>query len=140
MFKKNALTFIEILISLTILAVAFLPLMNMFSIGLEEGTRVGDVDTARYLVQSGVERMKNLALTKSQLKNLGDVWYPKLNQPPLLINNQTWRVLRSIKKGTDPLEVHIKVYESPAAKDRTPTGEPLVDVVTLVEDLEWTGE
>jgi prepilin-type N-terminal cleavage/methylation domain-containing protein len=140
MFRKKALTFIEILIALAILAIAFLPLMNMFSLGLEEGMRTGDVDTARYLAQTGMETMKNLAFTKTQLKNLGDVWEPALAQPPLAINGRSWRIYRCVKKNTDPLEIHIQVYEAPKEKGKAPTAKPLVDLVTLVEDFEWTGE
>ena len=140
MFRNKALTFIEILIALAIVSIAFLPLMQMFSISLEEGLRVGDIDTARYLAQSGMEQMKNTALTKSQLIALGNMWEPDLKQPPLTINNQTWRVYRQINKGTDPLQIHIKVYEAPRGKGKKPSGKPLIDLVTMVEDLEWTGE
>lgn len=126
-----AFTFIEILIALSVIAICFLPLMQMFSLGLDEGLRMSDLATARYLAQDGMEKLKNLAFTEEQLVNIGDVWEPKVGKE-LVINNRKWKVRRFVKKGTNPLEVHIQVYEEPVTKGK----KPLVELVTLIEDLE----
>ena len=132
----TAFTFIELLISLTIIAITFLPLMHMYSTGLEQLYFTSELDTARYLAQEGMEKLKNLYFTEAQIKNLGDVWAPPLDAPPLELNNRSWRVLRRVKNNTDPLEVEIQVFQEPIKADSI----PIIKLVTLIEDLEWTDE
>jgi prepilin-type N-terminal cleavage/methylation domain-containing protein len=131
---RYGFTFIELLISLAVMAIAFLPLMRMFTGGLEQVYTIGDMDTARYLGKEGMEKLRNLNYTKAQIRDLGDVWEPPLNQPPLEINDRKWRVLRKVFKETDPLEVRILVFREPRLAD----SKPIVELVTLIEDLEWT--
>ena len=134
--KKKAFTFIEVLITLSLIAICFLPLMRMFSVALEQTGVIDDLTTARYLAQEGMEKMNNLNFTKTQLKSLGDVWDPPLDEPPQDINEKKWRVLRKLIKGTDPLEIHIQVFK----EDELVTvvdPSPVVELVTLLEDLEW---
>ena len=127
-------TFIELLISLAVMAIAFLPLMRMFTGGLEQVYTIGDMDTARYLGKEGMEKLRNLNYTKAQIRDIGDLWEPGLNKPPLEINGRKWRILRKVLKETDPLEVRILVYREPRLAD----SKPIVELVTLIEDLEWT--
>lgn len=131
---NNAFTFIEILITLALIAICFLPLTRMFSTALEQTCVISNLTVARYLAQEGMEKIKNLNFTESQLKDLGDVWEPPLDKPPLLLNENKWRVLRKIIKESNPLEIHIQVYQEESVK--TKEGGPIVEVVTLVEDLE----
>ena len=131
---KRGFTFIELLISLAVMAIAFLPLMRMFTGGLEQVYTIGDMDTARYLGKEGMEKLRNLNYTKAQIRDLGDVWEPALNRPALEVNGRKWRVLRKVLKETDPLEVRILVYREPRLAD----SKPIVELVTLIEDLEWT--
>lgn len=151
---RRGFTFIELLITLAVIAICFLPLMRMFSVSLEQVYVTNDLTTARYLAQEGMERVKNLGFTEAQLEDLGDVWEPALDKPALELNGKRWRMLRKIIKGTDPLEVRIQVYQitvnpltrlpvnplSRQTSKRTnePTNKPIVEVVTLVEDLDWT--
>ena len=133
---KKGFTFIELLISLAVMAIAFLPLMRMFTGALEQVYTIGDMDTARYLGKEGMEKLRNLNYTKAQISEIGDVWEPPLNKPALEENGRKWRVLRKVFAGTDPLEVRVLVYREPLLKD----SKPIVELVTLIEDLEWTAE
>jgi len=138
MSKKNSgLTFIELLITLAVIAIAFLPLMRMFSASIEQVLMVTDLTTARYLAREGTEKLKNLGFTESQILNLGDTWHPGLNKPPLLLNGKKWRVLRKIVKKTDPLEIRIQVYQITTKPAKQQIGKPIIEVVTLIEDLDW---
>lgn len=137
---NKGFTFIELLITLVVIAICFLPLMRMFSVGLEQSYVSSELTTARYLAQEGMENVKNLGFTEVQLQDLGDVWQPPLDEPPLELNDKYWRILRKIKRGSDPLEVRIQVYQE-AVSGRTAKArqqKPMVEVVTLIEDLDWT--
>jgi len=140
MNSSKSLTFVEILITLAVVAVAFLPLTRMFSMGLEKETVMSDINTARYLAQYGMEKIKNTGFTKAQLRSLGDVWDPPLDEPAYIMNKQEWRILRNVRPSGGPLEVHVLVYSGPIARSGKRPKEPLVDLVTLIEDLEWTGD
>lgn len=136
---NKGFTFIEILLTLTIIAICFLPLMRMFSVSLEQADVSSDLTTARYLAQEGMEATKNLGFTEAQLADLGDIWQPPLDESPLELDGRYWRVLRKVVKGSDPLEIRVQVHKlskTPAVKAKTQEG-PLVEVVTLIEDLDW---
>jgi len=136
--RNNAFTFIELLITLAVITICFLPLMRMFSVSLEQVYVTEDLTTARYLAQEGMEKVKNLGFTEAQLEDLGDIWEPPLAQPPLELNGKYWRSLRKIVKGTDPLEIRIQVYQITGKPANRQTGKPITEVVTLMEDLDWT--
>ncbi|MCK4649337.1 prepilin-type N-terminal cleavage/methylation domain-containing protein, partial [bacterium] len=135
---SKGFTFIELLITLAVIAICFLPLMRMFSVGLEQSDIASNLMSARYLAQGGMEKMKNLNLTEAQFEALGDVWEPPLDKAPLLLNEKSWRVQRKVIRGTDPLEVHILVYRIQPVASGSKAQEPVVELVTLIEDLEWT--
>lgn len=120
--RTNGVTFIEILITLSVIAICFLPLMHMFSTALEQVYASGGLTTARYLAQEGMERLKNLGLTQAQVEEAGDV---------IEVNEKKWRVARRVMRGSDPLEVRIQVYLEKDPK-------PLVEITSLLEDLDWT--
>ena len=106
--RTNGFTFIELLITLAVIAICFLPLMRMFSVSLEQVYVTEDLTTARYLAQEGMEKVKNLGFTEAQFEDLGDRWEPFLDKPPLELNGKYWRSLRKIVKGTDPLEIEFR--------------------------------
>lgn len=134
MLNKQAFTYIEILITLAIIAVLFIPMMRLFSYGLYSVTISGDLITATNLARLEMEKVKNLNFTKAQLKTLGDQWDPKLEDPPLEINQAKWRVWTHIAKESDPVEVSIRVYLADN------TEKPIASLVTLVEDSIWKEE
>lgn len=136
--RTNGFTFIELLITLAVIAICFLPLMRMFSVSLEQVYVTEDLTTARYLAQEGMEKVKNLGFTEAQFEDLGDRWEPALDKPPLELNGKYWRTLRKIVKGTDPLEIRIQVYQVSKYQGVKVSEKPIVEVVSLVEDLDWT--
>jgi len=135
--KNKGYTFIEILMTIVIISICFLPLIQMFSTSLEQTGATSDLSVGRYLAQEGMERIKNQNLTVAQLKEMGDVWDPPKGVPPVMIDKKGWRILRKINSDMSPLEVKIQVYKE---DDLERVGEepmPFVEVVTLVEDLDW---
>ena len=127
-------TYIEILITLAIIAVLFIPMMRLFSYGLYSVTISGDLITATNLARLEMEKIRNLNWTKKQFKSFGDQWNPKLEDPPLEINQGKWRVWTHFDPNSDPLEVTIRVY---SAAD---TQKPVASLVTLIEDNIWKEE
>ena len=129
--RESGFTFIEILMTLTIIAVLFVPVMQLFSNALFSTSVNLESITATSLAQSEMERTINLNLTKAQLQKIGTVVTPPLEEKATELNHQFWRVKREIVPDSDPLEVRVSVYKE---------GEPdksLVTLVTLVEDLMW---
>ena len=140
MKNKNGFTFIELLISLMLISICFIPLMRMFSNSTEQALVLDELTTATYLAKGAMEKLKNLNLQPAEIEKIGDVYNPPLTQSPLLMNGRYWRTLRKIIKDTAPLEVHIIVYRqyndpgSNFISDDTPT----LELVTLIEDLtDW---
>jgi prepilin-type N-terminal cleavage/methylation domain-containing protein len=133
---SHGFTFIELLISLSVIAIAFVPLMQMFSTALEQVYYTSELSTSCFLAQEGMEKLKNLNFTKAQIKDLGDVWEPALDKPALEFNERKWRILHRVNKNSDPLEVRVLVFQEPIS----PTSKPVLELVTLIEDLEWTAE
>lgn len=131
MLNNKAFTYIEIMITLAIVAVLFIPMMRLFSYGLYSVTISGDLITAANLARQEMEKIKNLNFTKAQLRTLGDQWDPKLEDPPIEINQSKWRVWTQIAKDSDPVEISVRVY---LADD---TQKPVASLVTLIEDSIW---
>ena len=120
------------MITLAIVAVLFIPMMQLFSHSLYSTTVSGDMVTAVNLARWEMEKVKNLNLTKSQLAKLGDVWTPALEELPLEINDKSkWRILRHLKPESDPLEVSVEVFKAEDLK------KPIASLATLIEDNIW---
>ena len=129
--KSSGFTFIEILMTLTVIAVLFIPVMQLFSNSLFSTNVNLETITAMNLAQSEMERTINLNLTKAQLEQVGTLVIPPVTEKAIEMNHQFWRVKREIVPDTDPLEVRVSVY-----REGEP-GKDLVTLVTLVEDLMW---
>ncbi len=128
---SGGFTFIEILITLTVIAVLFVPVMQLFSNSLYSTSENLDRITVMNLAQSEMERTINLNMTKEQIKRIGTQIFPALGEPPYTINKGRWRVQREVIEDSDPLEVRIKVFRE---------GQPekvLITLVTLMEDMMW---
>ncbi len=124
-------TYIELLITLAIIAVLFVPVMRLFSHSLYAVGSSQGLITATNLAKWEMERIKNLKFTKEQLKKIGNSLYPAEGEEPLKMNNLKWRVERKIIMESNPLEVRVLVYP-----DGQPA-KPLVTLVTLIEDMTW---
>jgi len=129
--KMKGFTYIELLITLAIIAVLFVPIMQLFSNSLYSVSASQDLITATNLAKWEMERTKNLNVTNAQLEEIGDGIYPASEEEPLEMNNAKWRIVRDIMENSDPLEVRVSVYregESPQS---------VVTLVTLIEDMTW---
>lgn len=131
---KRGFTYIEVLITLAVMAVLFIPMMQLFSHGLFSAAISGERISAVNLARSEMERIKNRNLTKEQLRKEGDAWIPALEEEPLEINNAKWRIQRRIYPGSDPVHVSVQVYLSDNLN------KPLVSLDTLFEDNLWIVE
>ena len=129
--SRSGFTFIEILITLTVIALLFVPVMQLFSNSLYSTGENLDRITAMNLAQSEMERTINLNMTKEQLKKDGTKIFPPQEEPPYAVNKGFWRVHREIIEDSDPLEVHIRVF-----KDGQPE-RSFITLVTLFEDMMW---
>lgn len=129
--KLRGFTYIEILIALAVIAILFIPMIQLFSYAVYSVTVSGEGITAVNLARWEMERVKNLNATKAGLKKIGNVWTPKLEEPPLELNHAKWRVLRRVKAEGDPLEISVEVYRS------DDLNKPVASSVTLIEDSIW---
>lgn len=131
MFKnKHAFTYIELLVALAIIAVFFVPVMQLFSYAVYSSSVSQDAITAANLARWQMERLKNLNLTKAGLLRLGNEIYPQMDEEPVKMNEVKWRIKRTVVFESEPLEVRISVCRDGQEK-------PLVTLVTLIEDMQW---
>jgi len=129
---KKGFTYIELLITLAIIAILFVPVMQLFSHSVYSSGTSQDLITAANLAKWQMERLKNLGYTKEQLQKIEENVYPPLDQPPLEMNNQKWRIIQDIpKEESGPLQVTVSVYRNGEA-------EPFITLVTLIEDMYWS--
>ena len=118
---RAGFTFIEVLLTLVILSVAVTPLMQMFSTIVEEVGYTDDLRIALDLAREEVEKLKNLALTEQQIKELGNVV-----SPPIQLNRITWYTVRVVNPSASPLELQVFVYRDGFL------GPPMVSLVTII--------
>ena len=119
--RKAGFTFIEVLLTLVILSVAVTPLMQMFSTIVEEVGYTDDLRVALDLGREEVEKLKNLALTEQQIKDLGNIV-----SPPIQLNRVTWYTVRVVNPFASPLELQVFVYRDGFL------GPPMISLVTII--------
>ncbi len=127
--SANGFSYLEILLALSILAIFFLPCMEMFSRSVAQLSYISEMNTALALGREGMERIKNLRLTEKQLLSRGDEYFPAAEDEPIRLNGIDWRILQHFELGTDPLKVQVSVFRDGLFD------EPLVELTTLVEDV-----
>ncbi|MFC1699899.1 prepilin-type N-terminal cleavage/methylation domain-containing protein [Candidatus Omnitrophota bacterium] len=131
MNNGQGFTYIELLITLAIIGILFLPVMQLFSHSLYATSTSGNLITATNLARWQMERTRNLGLSKKQFQALGGQLYPPAEEEPLQMNKGFWRIARKFTAGSGPIEVEVSVY-----RDGYPD-QPLVTLVTLIEDMSW---
>lgn len=134
-YMKKGFTYTEVLITLAVMAALFVPMMQLFSQGLVSSAVTGQTITALNLAKWQMERVKNLNYTISQLKEIGDTYFPPLNEPPLELNGHKWRVLTDVDPDSNPLKVKVSVFLDERLNDK-----PQVELVTLLADTTWLKE
>ena len=82
---------------------------------------IDDMRIALDLAREEVEKVRNLALTDEQIKNMRNV-----ASPPIYMNNKIWRTLRVVNQTDSPLEFYVYVYRGDTL------GDPLIFVATIV--------
>ena len=121
MSRKAGFTFVEILLTLLILAISAIPLMQLFATAVEQSGTVDDFRDGLDLVREEVEKVKNLALTEEQIKSLGNVV-----SPPIFLNRTVWYLVRIVDPAISPLKVTVFAFRDSLAT------RPVVSVVTVV--------
>ena len=132
---RKGFTYTEVLITLAVMAALFVPMMQLFSQALVSSAVTGQTIMALNLGKWQMERIKNLNYTISQLKAMGDNYFPPLNEPPLQLNEQRWRILTDIDPDSEPLKIKVSVFLNERLGDK-----PLVELVTLLTDTTWLRE
>lgn len=112
----------EILLTLSILAITAVPLMQMFATAVEQAGTVDELRTALDLAREEIEKVKNLALSEEQLKALGNV-----ASPPIVLNRTVFYTVRMVDPETTPPQVTVYVFRD------TLGGQPLVSLVTIIQ-------
>lgn len=131
MKRPSGFTFVEILVTLSILAMLFVPMMRLFTSGMEAANASRDLITAVSLAKWEMERTKNLGASVERLTEEGAVVvFPAPEELPLALNGRSWRIHRLLKTASDPLEVAVEVT-------REGETEPRVRLVTLLADTTW---
>lgn len=118
---NQGFSFVELLITLLVLAAAVVPLMQLYATATEEVMYTDDLRTALDLAREEVEKVKNLALTENQIKRLGNVV-----SPPISLNKAVWYTVRMVNATASPLELQVLVY-----RDRL-WGAPVTSLVTII--------
>ncbi len=126
-------TYIEVLLTLAILAVLFVPTMQLFSHAMEATRTSRDLMTAVSLVRWEMERVKNIGVSVERLKAAGNVVWPQETEEPVSLNGREWRIYRILKEGSAPLEVTVEVRAEKETK-------PMARLVTQLADTSWSQE
>ena len=131
---RRGFTYVEILVTLTIIAILFVPMMQLFSQAMEATTGSRDLITAVSLARWEMERVRNLGSRMARVKAVGDATWPPLEEPPFSLNGETWRIDRHLKPDSEPLEITVEVRRDGVGQ------RPIVRLVTLMTDTAWGRE
>ena len=129
--NRRGFTFIEILVTLAVFGILFVPVMQLFSQGLDATGHSKALLTAVNLARWEAERTRNLGSDVRRLKKEGNVIWPPPEEPPISLNGTLWRIHRTLKPESDPVEVTIEVNREGETK-------PMTILVLLICDPVWT--
>jgi hypothetical protein len=79
-----------------------------------------------------MERVKNLNYDTARFKEIGSAYVPPLDEPAIDLNGKKYRVYTDIDTSSEPLKVEVSVFLDGRLKDK-----PIVELVTLLEDMTW---
>ena len=120
--NKRGFTFVEIILTLVILAITAVPLMQMFSTAVEQTGTVDELRTALDLGREEIEKLKNLAFTEDQIKAIGNVV-----SPPIVLNRTVFYTVRVVDQDESPLQVTVYVFRDSLANA------PLLSLFTVMK-------
>ena len=119
--KCGGFTFVEILLTMVIIAVSAAPLMQLFATAVEQTGTVDEIRTALDLSREEIEKVKNLALTEEQIKSLGNVV-----SPPIFLNRTVWFAVRVVDPEASPMKITVFIFRDSLAT------RPVVSLVTIL--------
>ena len=119
--KPSGFTFIEIIITLVLIAVCAVPLMQLYATAVEQTGAVDELRMGLDLAREEIEKVKNLALTEDQLKSIGNIV-----SPPVFLNKTVWFTVRLVDPDASPLKVTVFVF-----RDSLNT-RPVVSLITIM--------
>jgi len=128
---SKAFTYIELLVTLAIMAILLVPVMQLFSHTLRSVSTSQSIIVATNLARWQMERIKNLNFTTTKFRKLGTVIYPPLEESPLEMDDLEWRIKTEFVTDSTPLEVRVTVYYAREMK------KPVITLITLLEDMTW---
>ena len=128
--NPRGFTYVEILVTLSLVAILFIPMMQLFSNAMDATNTSRDLITAVSLARWEMERAKNVGVSTTRLKTLGDTVWPPTEEPPLTLNGRDWRVYRLLTPESEPLEVTVEARREKDTK-------AVVRLVTLITDTFW---
>lgn len=128
--QRCGFTFVELLITLSLLAILFIPMMQSFSSAMEATNASRDLITAVSLARWEMERVRNLGVSTERLKRSGNTMWPPAEEPPLELNGRAWRISRVVTVESEPLEVAVEVRRDGEAQ-------ALTKLVVLLTDTFW---
>jgi len=109
------------MITLLILSISAVPMMQLYATGVEQTGAADEVRTALDLAREEIEKVKNLALTEEQIKQLGN-----MVSPPIFLNKTIWFAARVVDPEATPLKITVFIFRDSL---NTP---PVVSLVTMI--------
>ena len=139
--NQSGFTLLEIITALIVIAVAFLPLMRMYTSALEQIEQTSNLTTAKYIAKAAMEKMKNMAVSEGRLLGLKNPIEPPLGEPPYTLNGREWRVEKVVRRTMEgSIKVTVKVYLIRKQVSDDDKGflksKPVIGISTLIEDYE----
>ena len=129
--ESRGFTYVEILVTLSLMAILFVPMMQLFSEAMDATNTSRDLITAASLARWEMERVKNLGVSTQRVKGFGNTTWPPEGEPPFELNGRAWRIDRVLKMDSEPLEVAVEVRREGAGE------KPVARLVTLLSDTVW---
>lgn len=125
---RTGFTFIELVISMALLAIGIFPVLELFSSALSTVVATRTNVTAVNFANEALEMVKNMNLSVDQWIEMKQYDYPLPGEEDVIINGQSWNFSVVVTEPARPLPLEIRVFQSDSS-------EPVLKLHTLLEDL-----